>query len=41
MTMVLCISGGENTKVEAPFMIFKNRNCAYPINGILYIMEGV
>ena len=41
ITMVLRISGGEDAKVEVPFMIFKNRNCAYPINGIPDNIEGV
>ncbi len=30
MTMVLRISGGVNSKVEAPFMIFENRDIREP-----------
>ena len=41
MTLVLRIYGVENAKVEALFMIFKNRNFSYPINGVADNIEGV
>ena len=41
MTMVLRISGGVNSKIEAPFIIFTNKKRSYPIQGIPDDVEGV
>eukprot|EP00171_Calliarthron_tuberculosum_P022475 IDg22475t1 len=41
MTLVLRITGGINGKIEAPFMIFKNDHCSYPIKGVPDNIEGV
>ena len=41
MTLVLRLSGGLNSKLEAPFFIFKNENANYPIAGSLENVPGV
>jgi hypothetical protein len=34
MTMVVRISGGRRSLIEAPMLIFKNGNSTYPIRGL-------
>ena len=40
-TMVLRLRGGTNTKLEAPFIIFKNRDSNYPMMNLLDNIEGI
>lgn len=41
MTLVFRLSGGVNSKLEAPFMIFMNKNKNYPIIGVPDNVPGV
>ena len=40
-TMVLRLRGGPNARLEAPFIIFKNRNSNYPMMNLPDNIEGV
>jgi hypothetical protein len=41
MTMIVRITGGRQAKIETPMVLFTNKNCAYPIQGILDDVPGV
>jgi hypothetical protein len=41
MTMVIRISGGRRSMVEAPMLIFTNGNSNYPIMGLEDTISGV
>jgi len=41
ITMMVRISGGVNARIEAPMLIFKNQNGAYPIRGVADNVPGV
>lgn len=41
ITMMVRISGGADARVENPFMIFKNKDCSYPIRGVTDNIPGV
>lgn len=41
MTMMVRISGGRRAVIENTFMIFKNRDCNYPIRGVPDYITGV
>lgn len=40
-TMVVRISGGRDSRVEAPFLVFKNKDRNYPIRGLPDDVDGV
>ena len=41
MTMMMRISGGTKSYIENPFMLFKNKDCSYPVRGIPDDVPGV
>ena len=41
MTMVVRLTGGPASKICAPFMIFQNDDCSYPIHGTPDSVPGV
>lgn len=40
-TMIVRLSGGRDSKVEAPFIVFKNKDRHYPIRGVPDNVDGV
>ena len=40
-TMVLRLRGGTNARLEAPFIIFKNRDSNYPMMNFPDNIEGI
>ena len=40
-TMIVRLSGGRDSKVEAPFLVFKNKDRHYPIRGVPDNVDGV
>lgn len=39
--MVVNLSGGSDSRIQCPFMVFKNRNRGYPNRGTTYNVVGV
>ena len=40
-TMMVRLTGGRNARIAAPFMVFKNGDCNYPIRGVPDNVPGV
>lgn len=41
ITMVVRLSGGRDSKIESPFMVFQNASRSYPIRGVADNVPGV
>lgn len=40
ISMVVRISGGRDTGIELPFVVFKNDRLSYPVRGVLDDIPG-